>query len=72
VRVRPHIGATLAAGSACKPRFDIGQPKIIGPVVASDGDRMAAAIVGTVNQPTADAAFAQFGECDFLRAIGYS
>jgi hypothetical protein len=34
------VSAALAAGPAHKACFDIGQPKIIGPAVGADGDRV--------------------------------
>jgi hypothetical protein len=43
-------GATLAAGITDEPQLYVGQPDIIGPVVATDRDRMAAPIVGAVDQ----------------------
>ena len=50
VEIRPHVCAALAAGLAHEPRLDIGQPGIIGPAVAADGDRVAAAVVGAVHE----------------------
>jgi len=56
----------LAVGLAHKARLDIGQPEIIGPGIATDGDRVAAAVVGAVNQETANAALARLVERDLL------
>ena len=47
----------MAAGPTGEALLDIGQPDI-GPGIAADRDRMAAAVVGAINQQTADAAFA--------------
>ena len=54
IEIRPHVGTALAAGLAHEPAFDIGQPKIIRPRAAADGDRVAAALVG-VNEQAARA-----------------
>jgi len=51
--------------------FYVGQPKVIGPGVAADGDRVAAAEVGAVDQDTADTHVAHLGKGDFLRAVGH-
>ena len=40
----------LAAVSAHKPCLDEGQPKFIRPVVGTDGDRVAAAVVGAIDK----------------------
>jgi hypothetical protein len=45
VEVRPHLGAAVAAGRADETRLDVGEPDLVGPAVAADRDRMAAAIV---------------------------
>jgi hypothetical protein len=31
--MRPHIGTTLAARLADKPRFNVGQPNVITPLI---------------------------------------
>ena len=60
----------MATCPADKPRLDIGQPGIIGPALSpTDGNRMAAAIVGAVHQQPAHPHFAHFGERDFGRAL---
>jgi len=46
--------------------LNIGQPKIIRPVVGTDRDGVATAVVGAVNQETANAALAHLGERDLL------
>ena len=58
VEVRPYVGAALAADPAGEALLDIGQSGIIGPCIAADGDRVAAAVVGAIDQQAADAAFA--------------
>ena len=55
IEIRPHIRAALAASMADQPRLNIGQPKIIRPRVAADGDRVAAAVVGAIDQDVAHA-----------------
>jgi hypothetical protein len=52
---RPNVGASLAASLADEPRFQIGQPDVIGPLVGADRDRMAAAIVRAIDQDAAHA-----------------
>ncbi len=42
MKVRPHIGASLAAGFANKPRLEIGEPDVIGQMVRNGRDRVAA------------------------------
>jgi hypothetical protein len=49
VEVRPHLGASLAAGGAGEVRFDAGEADIIGPAVAVDRYRVAAAIIGAID-----------------------
>jgi hypothetical protein len=43
--LRAAAFAAPAAGLAHKPRLDVRQPKIIGPAITADRDRVAAAIV---------------------------
>jgi len=43
----------MAAGPADKAGLDIGQPKIIRPGIGTDGDRVAAAVVGAVDKQPA-------------------
>ena len=62
------FGAALAAGPVDEPAFDIGQPDMIRPVVGTDGDRAAAAVVGVVHEDPANAHLAHFAEADLLRA----
>jgi hypothetical protein len=68
IELRPHVSAAMATGSADEPRLNVGQPEIIGPAVAADRKRMAAAIVGAVDQQPTNALVAHVGERDFLRA----
>jgi hypothetical protein len=64
----PHIGAALATGRAGKAAFQVGQPHIVRPRVGIDGHRMAALVVGAIDQQTAHAGGAQFSKRNFLRA----
>ena len=66
IEIRPHARATLAAGSAHKPRFDIGQSDIIRPVVAADRDRVATSVVGAIDDQPAHTALAHLGERDLF------
>ena len=69
IKIRPHIGTSLAAGPAQKPGLNIGQPGIIGPRIAAHGDQVAALVVGAVDQQPAHAAVAHLGKADLLRAV---
>jgi hypothetical protein len=40
---------------ADEARLDVGQPEIIGPLIGADRDRMAAAVIGAIDQETANA-----------------
>jgi hypothetical protein len=55
IEIRSHISATVAAGATDESRLYVGQPDIIGPTVAADCERMAAAIVSAVDQQPTDA-----------------
>jgi hypothetical protein len=46
IEVRPYVCATLAAGRAGESILDIRQPNIVGPLIGTDCDGTAAAIVG--------------------------
>jgi hypothetical protein len=62
-------GAALAAGTTDEPWLYVGQPDIIGPVVAADRNRMAATVVSAIDQQATHALFAHVSEADLLRAI---
>ena len=47
VKVRPDVGASLAAGFANEPCFQIGEPDVIKPLVCVDGRGVAALILIT-------------------------
>jgi hypothetical protein len=68
-KVRPHICAFLTARLVGKARLDIGQPDIIRPAVTADRCRMAAPVVGAIDQQTANARGAHFSEGDLLLAL---
>jgi hypothetical protein len=68
--IGPHIRAAPAASLAGKPRLEIGQPDVIRPSVGADRCVVAATIIGTVDQETANASGAHFGEGDFLLSRG--
>jgi hypothetical protein len=69
VKVRTYIRAAPAAGLTSKPRFQIRQADVIRPSVAADRRPMRAVIIGAINQESANARGAHFGEGDFLRAF---
>jgi hypothetical protein len=66
IEIRSRVSAFLATRLARKARFDIGQPDIIGPLVAADRDVMAALVVRAIDQETANARPAHFSKGDFL------
>lgn len=53
-KVRPDIGATMAADRASKLRLKIGEPNTIRPAIPADFYRVAALVVGAVDQQAAD------------------
>ena len=65
--MRADVGATLPAGIADKLLLNVGKPDVLSPAIRAHFDRVAAFVVGTVDQNTAHAAFAHLSESDFLR-----
>jgi hypothetical protein len=70
--IGPDIGAAPAARLTGKPLLKIGQADIIGPSITADCCVMAATKIGAVDQETANASGAHFGEGDFLRTEGHA
>jgi hypothetical protein len=68
MKVRPNIGAPLAAGRAYEPRLEIGKPDVIRPGICADRGGMAAPIIRAIDQNAADAGVAHLSEGDLLRA----
>ena len=66
IKVRPDVGAFLAAGFAYEPCFQIGEPDVIRPLVCGDGRGVAALIVRAIDQDRAHASRAHFCKCDLL------
>jgi hypothetical protein len=64
--IRAHIRATPAASLAGKPRLEIGQADVIGPLVCIQRCPMAAVIVAAIDQQTANAGGAHLGKGDLL------
>jgi hypothetical protein len=69
VEIWPHVGAALTADPTGEALLDIGQPGIIGPRIAADRNRVAAAVVGAIDQQAAHAHFAHLAKRDLLRAV---
>ena len=46
MKVGPHVGTELAAGSADEPRFKVGRPDVFRPLIGADLDPMRALVVG--------------------------
>jgi hypothetical protein len=53
LKQRPDVGSAAPAGPAGEARLEIRQPDVIRPAVRADHDRVAAAIVRTVDQQAA-------------------
>jgi hypothetical protein len=66
MEIRADVGASLAAGLADEPGFQIGQPNIILPSVAAAGGPVAAPIIRAINQQSANAGSAHLGNGDLL------
>jgi hypothetical protein len=66
--MRPDIGTTLPTGLADKPLLNIGKPEIASPSIGAHLDRVAAFVVGAIDQDAPHAAIAHLSEGDFLRA----
>jgi hypothetical protein len=66
--IRADISAPLAACLAGEPRFNIGKPNVIRPSIGADRYRATALVIRTIDQDTANAAFAHLSEGDFLLA----
>jgi hypothetical protein len=66
MEIGPNIRASLAASLAGEARLDVGQPNVIGPSVPADRRRMAAMIIGAIDQQAANAGGAHLAEGDFL------
>jgi hypothetical protein len=67
-KIRPDVGASLAAGLADEARLQIGEPDVIRPWVCADRYRVAVAIICAIDQETVHARGAHFAEGNFLRA----
>ena len=51
--IRPHVSAALAAHRADETKLNVGQPDVIRPAVTADGDRVAAGVVGAIDDVAA-------------------
>jgi hypothetical protein len=60
IEILPHVRASLAAGFAHEPCFQIGEPDVIGPAVSVDLAMMGALVVAAIDQQPTHAAFAAF------------
>jgi hypothetical protein len=68
IKIRPHVGAAMAACLAGEARFNIGE--IIRPPIPADRERVAAPIIRAIDQEAAHAHVAHFGEGDFFGGGG--
>ena len=50
IEIRPHVRASMAASPADKPRLNVRQPHVVGPVIGYERDRVAAPAV-RANRP---------------------
>src|SRR6516165_12404346 len=64
IEIRPHVGAALSADLADETMLNVGQPDIIGPAIAVDRSRVAAALVGAIDKQPTHAHVAHLGEGD--------
>jgi hypothetical protein len=64
------VGAAPATSLTGKPQLEIGQTDVIRPPIAADRCVVAAAIIGTIDQETANASSAHFCEGDLLAGEG--
>jgi|SRR5580692_8706988 hypothetical protein len=68
MKVRPHVGALLAAGLAHEARLQIGEPLLVRSWVCADRDRVVAMKVRAIDQETAHAGGSHFAKRDLPRA----
>src|SRR6202022_4441405 len=68
MEIRTDVSTLRAARLAGKPGLDFGQPDVIRPPVAADGDPVAALVIRAINQQTANARSAHLSEGDLLLA----
>ena len=68
IEVRPDVGAPGAASPTNKSRFKVGQPSVIRPFVPTDYRRMAAFVIGAVDEQTTNARYSHFSKGDFILA----
>jgi hypothetical protein len=64
--IRPDVSTATTAGGTDEPGLDIGQPDVIGPSIGIEARRVAAAMVGAIDQHSAHAGGAHLGEGDLL------
>lgn len=69
IKVWPHLGTAPAAGGADETRLDVGQPRIIPPLIRAQGSVVAATIVGAIDQHAPDAHVAHLAEGDLLGSL---
>lgn len=67
--VRPHLGAALAAGGAHEARLEIGNPGIIWPGTSAGRNRVAAVVIGAIEQELAHTGRAHVGKGDLLLSL---
>jgi hypothetical protein len=70
--IRPEIGRPGAAGLTYEQRLKIRESEVVRPSISADRDRMAAVVVGAVDQQAADAHFAHFTQTYFFRPFRQS
>ena len=68
IEVRPDVGAPGAASPTNKSRFKVGQPNVIRPFFPTDYRRMAAFVIGAVDEQTTNARYSHFSKGDFILA----
>jgi hypothetical protein len=68
-KMRADVGAALRAGIADEPVLDVRKPDIIGPLARAHFDRVAAFVVGTVDQDAPYPAIAHLSEGDLCGRV---
>ena len=66
--MRADVGASLAASRTDELILNIGKPQVASPSIGAHLDRVAAFVVGAIDQDAPHAAIAHLSEGDFLRA----
>ena len=67
--MRPNIGDALAACLTDKPGLNIGEPHFVGPSLGLHRDRVAALVIGAIDQDAERARRAHLAKGDLLELL---